>query len=290
MISTLLLTWTIRPSKKNISKSQNDLDFSIREKKYIDAIIYYITQSNFDNIIFCENSNYPFTIRQSIKRIANIYKKKVELLQFEWNPIYPEKYWYWCGEAEIIDYVIHNSKLIKETKSFYKITWRYIIWNINKIISKLENQENYFHKQWLFASPLWVSTVFFKISHWLYKKYLYKKTISFFHVFFSSWIDLKKITKYPHLSIEYVWYLLLRKYLLSEYIKQNNAKIRILQTYPILSNYWLGMPIRNIIYNTYIYLWFGEFNFFHKIIDFLLYKKKYSWIARLNKNFSNRNQ
>lgn len=280
MLKTLLLTWTIKPSLKTLWKNSSDLDFLEREKSYIKAIVFYITQSDFDQIIFWENSWYNISIWSCLEALANKYNKKIEIIQFLWNPLYPEKYWYWCWEAEIFDYIIDNSKLIKNTDCFYKITGRYILLNVNDILKKLDSQKNYFHKQWLFASPLWVSTAFFKVSLSLYKKYLYEKHILFFERFFSSDIKLNKVTKYPYLSIEYVRYLLMRKYLKGDYTKENNTKLS-LSYYSKIPTYWFWIFFRTIIYDLYVYVWLSEFNLFHKLIDFLLYKIKYSWVSKM---------
>jgi hypothetical protein len=53
----LLLTSTITPNVSIKNKSSQELDVNSRVKDYLRALVYYITQSDFDAIVFCDNSN-----------------------------------------------------------------------------------------------------------------------------------------------------------------------------------------------------------------------------------------
>lgn len=79
--------------------------------------------------------------------------------------------WKWYGENRIIEQVIDNSELLKDYNVFYKVTWRYIVKNINNIIKNEEKKENIF-----FLSPFWkhsLATSFFKCNKNLFKEQLY---------------------------------------------------------------------------------------------------------------------
>lgn len=171
-METLLLTWTISPSKKQQYQSTS-LSSDIRKMQYLKSLIYYITQTSFTQIIFCENSNYEFNKSEitNIEYLSKLFKKNVELLHFNWNYEKVNKLWYWYGEWECLDYAINNSKYLNNTQAFYKITWRYIIWNINEIIETHENDKNLFIRD--IPAYFTMNTAFFKMQVKLYKDYFY---------------------------------------------------------------------------------------------------------------------
>ncbi|MDR2415713.1 MAG: hypothetical protein LBD75_03780 [Candidatus Peribacteria bacterium] len=80
---TLLLTATLHPSQKIIGKNKAELDFIHREKEYLRALCYYITDSNFVNIVFCDNSNTYLEEFDHIKSLAKKFGKKIEFLMFQ---------------------------------------------------------------------------------------------------------------------------------------------------------------------------------------------------------------
>ena len=59
-----------------------DRNIENRKKDYIRALLYYITQSNFDNIVFCENSNANLEEFVNVINIAKIFNKNLEILIF----------------------------------------------------------------------------------------------------------------------------------------------------------------------------------------------------------------
>ncbi len=278
MNNTLLLTWTITPNQYIENKSANDLNIENRKKDYIRALLYYITQSNFSHIIFCENSNTYLEEFESIKNIAKTFNKNLEILTFNWDVNLAINYWYWAWESEIFDYVFENSELLKNSNSFYKITWRYIVKNMNTIIKKLDESENYFHKQWLFMTQFTFSTAFFKISKANYQKYLYKKQIKLYE-------DLDKkdykneIFFKNHFPLERLWYCLLRNELL-KYTQK--VSFPILYEYPKINSHWFNNNIRDLIYKIYCILELNQYWLMHKIIDKLFYKKTYKKLIEDN--------
>jgi hypothetical protein len=81
--NVLLLTSTISPHQNIQNKSSQDLDTNRRKQDYLRALIYYITQSDFDEIVFCENSNTYLKEFDDVKKIAEIFGKKIEFLIFQ---------------------------------------------------------------------------------------------------------------------------------------------------------------------------------------------------------------
>ncbi len=271
MGNTLLLTWTIAPSLQIENKSSHDLNMDKRKKDYLRAIIYYITQSNFDAIIFCDNSNTVLLEYDVLEQLAKRYNKQLEILSFPWDDSLAIVYWYGCGEAEIFDYVCDHSKLLKNCDSFYKITWRYILRDVNVKLNKLKDIPNYFHKQWLFMTQFTTSTAFFKISKINYQKYLYKKQISFYKALYKQEYKEEFFFK-NHFPLERVWYLLLRQELLQ--YKQNTS-FPVIYDYPKILTHWFNVSFRNYVYAVYCFLKLNQYWYIHKLLDMVFFEKTY---------------
>lgn len=243
-MNTVLLTWTICPNAEIWKKLQYkswSLDPEKRRLEYMRTIIFYIAISNFDSIVFVENSNYNIWSNNmlALSNIASIFNKKIEILQFEWNnkTMMNLNYWYW--EGEIIDYAYDNSSLIKKSESRYKITWRYIIKNINSIIKVHKNLDNLFFRNIPEFSA--INTAFFKTNNKDYK-YLYnlKENIS------SSWLSeraLKYVFYEKIISIKLnTWNLKeipLRMNIQTTDKKENFLKRNVLWYEKVLFNIWL---------------------------------------------------
>lgn len=272
----LVLTWTISPSGNvagslNISYSHT-INPKEREKEYYYAIKYYLEKSEFDTVIFCDNSNYKFSYAKELYELAKEQWKTLELLSFQWDIYLSTQISYGAWEAEILDYIYDNSKYIKNTKSRFKITWRYIIDNINEIIIKLKDKECYFNKYGIRTTPFHVATSFFKISNKIYEKYLYKKTNTCF-------LLIKQWHNNTMLQLEQVRYILLRDYILNYYIKTKFPNIPIIISHMLFNRNKFLL----ITFKICVFLWFLNFNRFYKVFDFLfLSKGKKDIIKKIN--------
>ena len=124
----LLLTACIKPNVTDYIAIPN---YTERKNMYIDAINWYIRNTNF-KIIFVENSGK--TIKENIiKEDCN----RIEFLTFESKPAVPERSRSY-KEMEILEYAFKHSKfLTKEELIIVKITGRLKLLNINAIISSL---------------------------------------------------------------------------------------------------------------------------------------------------------
>ena len=277
MWNTLLLTWCIKPKWKILSKKDDDLVFQKRLQQYNEAISYYIAKSDFHNIVFCDNSNFDFDVNWEMKKLAEKYNKFFEYITYDWNKE-SNLYGYWYSECEIVDFAFENSQYIKKSKSWYKITGRYILKDINKLIHLTSQADIYFHRQWIFDSPLTVSTSFFKISNSLYKELLYKKHIglykaleqkSYYKQFFLNW----------SIPVEKIWYILLRVFLIN-HKKNINYSVPVYYIFPSSLPKKLNNPfwelIRKIIYFLYYLFWIDIlFSFHHRCYDVYYFKKIY---------------
>ena len=266
-ISALLLTSCIHPKYD----WENPSFYDIREKQYEDALKYYIYNSKFTHIIFVDNSNYILKYIKNLKpqenNLYNINCKIIEYISFDWNKL-TKKYQYGFWEQEIMDYALDNSiilKKLKDDESFFKITWRYIIKNINHLIDT-SPKELFF--RWICGFSC--VTAIFKIKKWTFIKYLYWK-IKKFYIKFSKW---------QFITLETAYYICLRKYLFE------TTKIR----YPMFIFWYLNdwsirhaIPKINKNYIIKTIYWFfyllgmNQFWFLAKFIDSIFFTK---WLKK----------
>lgn len=124
----LLLTACIRP---NVTDYIAIPDYTERKNMYIDAINWYINNTNF-KIIFVENSGV------NIKdEIISANPNRIEFLTFNSKPTIPERSRSY-KEMEILEYAFDNSTFLKkEDLLIVKITGRLKLLNINAIIKAL---------------------------------------------------------------------------------------------------------------------------------------------------------
>jgi hypothetical protein len=209
-MNTLLLTGTIKPNADVLFL--NIKDPLTRYQQYMQSITKYICFSDFDYIVFCENSWFEIKHIETLMGIAKVFWKKLEILQFNGNHEKSVKKGRWFWENEIIEYAIKHSNLIKKSWKFIKITWRYWCENINKIISWSKNQDICFSKLMPVSirklDTKAVNTAIFKTTVWFFNKVLAwageqvddNKIIFLEHVYFDR---LKKFSKEIHPLPEY---------------------------------------------------------------------------------------
>ena len=163
----LLLTGTIDPSKFNNTMTTLT-DVGARLSQYESALTWWIRKSDFDNIVFIENSGYVFD-EQRFADMAKKRGKRFEYLHgtphFEETLAHGKSY----GEIMLITEAIEKSALLKTEKSFYKCTGRLIIKNINRILNKKYSSDTVFTG---IPSDKWVFTWFFSVGIEFYQKYL----------------------------------------------------------------------------------------------------------------------
>ncbi len=183
----IILTATIDPSVGNVHVVlSNRLE---RLNQYLENIKNLILKSNFDRIIFCENSNYQHDY-SDLTLLAQQHGKELELLSFTGSydiiKIKGKSY----GEGEILNYAVNNSIFLKnDNTTFYKLTGRIFVDNINDILAN-SSQDNLFIRWDVKKNE--VDTRFFKSQVGFYKKHLYSL--------------LDKIDENSGLSIEEVYF------------------------------------------------------------------------------------
>ena len=139
----LIITACIKP---NLNQRHLVLkDISERLRQYLSCIDFYIDKSPFCNIVFCDNSNYPIDNSDTLVNKAKLNGKNLEMLRFVGNSDLVVKYsTKGIGEDEIMDYVLTNSVLASRAKTFFKVTGRLLITNLQKIVKGVHYGENYF--------------------------------------------------------------------------------------------------------------------------------------------------
>lgn len=130
----LIITGCISPVSQRYLVLTNTEE---RLRQYVNSIKYYLEQSCFKKIIFCDNSNYNYKDKDSIYNIAAKMGKKFEWLSFLGNSQKIVDQGKGYGEGEIVEYVLKNSTVLKSCNYFAKITGRLIITNINEILSNI---------------------------------------------------------------------------------------------------------------------------------------------------------
>lgn len=137
-------------------------DKSIREEQYYYAIQFYLEKGF--KVVFVDNSN---TISD------RIIEKFSENKNFEYLTFLSEKsdLGKGHGEKEIIDFALNNSKTLRQSDFFVKVTGRLKVLNICEILEKIEWRDNvtYGNLSRLFS---WSDTRLMLLSKQYYLKYL----------------------------------------------------------------------------------------------------------------------
>lgn len=165
MTEILLITACINPNtsiKLQVSSPE------VRLNAYKNSLNFWIESSNFDHIVFCENSNYDYSF-EDFKKLAQKHGKELEVLRFQASPE-GKSYGKGYSEGEIILFAFQNSLLMRKCEKFYKVTGMRIVKNINNIIAKHSNLETCFNLAAPFADM--VDTRFFKCSKSFFQKHL----------------------------------------------------------------------------------------------------------------------
>ena len=164
---TLLLTATIDPKGIVFLKRNDPL---VREQDYINALSKWLETVHIP-IVFCENSNYRSN--KIINLIKNYSNKEIEILQFA-GQNFPKELGKGYGELLIIEYAIQNSILIEHSDYVIKITGRYYIKNIQKIMRALLNDKNFYVMVDLKRNLTWADSRAFAFKPSFINNYLSK--------------------------------------------------------------------------------------------------------------------
>ena len=129
----VLMTATITPPKEALYLKR--IDPNQRENDYAEALKYYLSipEQYVSKIIFAENSNSDLS---RLKKLVNDtpHNKTVEFIEYRDGNNFPPYYGRGYGELKLIDYAVDNSKILTEEDVIWKVTGRYKLLNIIKLI------------------------------------------------------------------------------------------------------------------------------------------------------------
>ena len=207
----LLLTGAIDISSFNVP-STAIVDVNERLLQYLSSINYAIFNYNtISEIVFCENTNYVYDYSSLIEKAA-INGKKLEIISFlgDYSTIQQKGKGY--GEGEIIKYALYKSEILECCNTFFKLTGRLIVRNLDKILLTT-NSENCFiyHPKTIYQiSEDHIETFFYKVNKSLYIRYLKdihedvdeSQSRYLEHVFYEklSYLDVQSFKIVPQIS------------------------------------------------------------------------------------------
>ncbi|MEH7440203.1 hypothetical protein V7182_22405 [Neobacillus drentensis] len=146
-------------------------DHNERRKQYINSIRYYLENTPFKNIIYCDNSKAQG--ETSLGKLAESYGKRFEWLSFEGDNEACVQKGKGYGEGEIIDYVFRNSEILKNCKYIVKVTGRIIISNIG-FLSRIANMGKiYFQPNATIDGRLYINTRIYMMPKNVYQKWFH---------------------------------------------------------------------------------------------------------------------
>ena len=202
----IIVTATICPSSNVFLLEIKDIQ--IRFQQYMNSLYSLLDTKYVNYIVFCDNSNYEFD-KSSLIKYAHTKGKEIELLSYK-SKIDCNQYGKGAGEAEIMNYILNNSILIQQVDSFYKLTGRVIIKNLDRVIKTSMQGNHFIHKRIYINNYLneYVETIFYKLNIEQFKKlddmrFLVndRNGIYYEHVFFQQMqkhgIDYDSFRVYP---------------------------------------------------------------------------------------------
>ncbi len=181
-MNTLLITATIKPLVK-VTHS----DPEVRCAEYVRNLRRYIGESDFDTVIFAENSGYPFDASE-IFALAEQMKKRFVLLDLSGTA---DSNTMSTGEAHLMRQALRQCDFLADDDMIWKVTGRIYIRNVNKILKATEKRVPKDQALFLYAKAYdSMQTWFFRAKVGVLKRLLLTDAV----------IDVMK-----HSCIEYAW-------------------------------------------------------------------------------------
>ncbi len=166
-VCTLLITGCISPGSG--IPTLKLIDEEERKKQYLSSIRYYIENSCFDKIVYCDNSN-PI-VETEILECANKNKKQFEWINFSGNQETVIEQGKGYGEGEIINYALGRSELLRNSSYMVKVTGRLKIKNINFLTRVARPKRIYFQPNATEDKRKYINTRVYMMPILCYEKY-----------------------------------------------------------------------------------------------------------------------
>ena len=158
----LIITACIQPNQNQRYLALKDV--SERLRQYVACIEYYISDSPFYHIVFCDNSDYNIPETSALIQSARDKGKNLEMLRFMGNSELVAKYsTKGIGEDEIMDYVLTNSVLTSRAKMLFKVTGRLLVTNLQRLVKGVCYGKNYFLRD-MYSDSYSLDTRFFAVD------------------------------------------------------------------------------------------------------------------------------
>jgi hypothetical protein len=128
----LILTCTINPGDMpNVIRN----DIKTRFNDYKKSFNFWLTRKCVNKIILIENSGYDLDFFRA--RAKDFPNKKIEFISSNLNDTFDKKLGKGYGEFLCIKEIFENSKIVKDTDYFLKVTGRYCVNNFESILKDL---------------------------------------------------------------------------------------------------------------------------------------------------------
>lgn len=169
----LLLTGAIDIKEFNIP-STTITDVNERLSQYLNSIDFAINHYHLiTDIVFCENTGYIFDYTP-LKEKALVNGKNLEIISFIGDYSQIEQKGKGFGEGEIIKYALNTSKILVECSTFFKLTGRLIVKNMDQIVATTRSENSFiYHPKTIYRMPLdHIETFFYKVDKSIYTENL----------------------------------------------------------------------------------------------------------------------
>ena len=131
----LLMTASVNPRGMS-GLSVNDV--AERERQYLGTLQFYLRSDAITEIVFIENSGYDLSAFR--EQSAGYPQKRMEFISCDLNG-YPRQLGKSYGELLTLDYACDHSSLVEEGGGYFKVTGRFPILNIGKLLAEARARE-----------------------------------------------------------------------------------------------------------------------------------------------------
>ena len=113
-------------------------DLKEREQQYLGTLQFYLQGDAICEIVFIENSGHDLSAFRELS--AGYPQKRVEFISCNLNG-YPRQLGKSYGELLTLDYACDHSALVKEAGGYFKVTGRFPILNIGKLLTEARRRQ-----------------------------------------------------------------------------------------------------------------------------------------------------
>lgn len=116
-----------------------------RLEQYYAALEQTILSGAFSRIVFCDNTEVELAAFQPLTKLAGEHGVELELLNFAGDTQAVSRQGKGYGEGEIMEYVMHHSRLVKEEDFLVKLTGRLVVDKLRQTVRKMKTDRCYFN-------------------------------------------------------------------------------------------------------------------------------------------------